>query len=447
MRGASGGRFAPAAAAVCACVVAAPAAHADAASSGARLRDALAAEGASATLLAPRYGFAGDTSSVLLPVHDAPCTVVALLGARGLGFTARLVPDEAASDALEREVPRDEPGTTDGAEDASTPHAPGDRAASSSGVALLTRCGAPARRVQVRFESGRGTFELVVAAGSAAATHAAARAVAAALPDRAPRHPPPPPLGSALAATSLRERRLAAVDRAGLDGFSALRVEHLAIDDGGHGELTVPLTAGCHRLDVLDDDGTPRDLDAELRAESDERTLAKDLSEARDARLDACVGEDDLGRLRVVGARPGARLEVLASSLPPVPTANVVPLAAAELARLVRARGLGSLDPRATLVAHVGAGLTSVGFEGRPGRCYAAVAATSLGRPRAVGLRVVGPVSDAVDERGGDAPVAVAPVCFDGAGRPRARLEVAVRGSGVAADVAVFEVGARGGRP
>ncbi|HEY8080428.1 MAG TPA: hypothetical protein VIF62_40135, partial [Labilithrix sp.] len=102
--------------------------------------------GGKATALPPRFLF--DDETILVPVpsseEHADCIHIAIVGARGLSFHARL--SDVSFDPL-------------------APPEAGSRAASLAGVLELSRCGGehPVRNVVVTSDAGRGTIEMVMA--------------------------------------------------------------------------------------------------------------------------------------------------------------------------------------------------------------------------------------------------------------------------------------------
>ena len=194
---------------------------------------------------------------------------MAFLAARGLGFHVRLVDGRG-----------DEPNA---------------RLPSEAGALSIERCGAALpRHLLVTSDSGRGALETLIAR-SAKPLEPLRRI----LPERtggttvsAPEPGPLPPL-------PLPEKRADLAEApARRDGamVSSRVTWRAGVDGGGAGEEI--LEAGCHMLQLFAVDqrsANPSghgklDLDAEIRDASDDRILARDRSDAPDARLELCVG-------------------------------------------------------------------------------------------------------------------------------------------------------------
>ena len=102
------------------------------------------AAGGQVTALPSRFVFDDETTLIPVPLDESTgCTHVALIGARGLSFRARL--SDATSDPLAPEA--------------------GGRATSLAGVIELRRCGGTRsiRHIVVTSDAGRGALEVVVA--------------------------------------------------------------------------------------------------------------------------------------------------------------------------------------------------------------------------------------------------------------------------------------------
>ena len=124
------------------------AARADAREVAGRVFDQWRDAGARASVVPARFLF--DEESVLVPIPPEPagveseCTHVAIIGARGLSFRARL--SDAPMDPL-------------------LPQEPTARASSTAGVLELRRCDRarpPVRHVVISTDGGRGAVEIIV---------------------------------------------------------------------------------------------------------------------------------------------------------------------------------------------------------------------------------------------------------------------------------------------
>ncbi len=399
--------------------------------------------GGHATLQTTRFVF--DDETVVIPVADVSkaasadvsgCTHIALIGARGLSFRARL--SDARSEALTAEF--------------------GARAASLAGVVELRRCGLdrPIRHVVVTSEAGRGALEVVVARAPSALpslTSVIPERTGGALPAVADAGPLPI-LAAPEKRAEIAERR-ARREGATIDARTLFR----ARDDGG-GEVELPLGEGCHRLELFARDpradGPGRrlrlDIDAELREPSTERVLARDRTEAPDARLETCLGEATNPRLVFVGAPANA---VVTATLASWPLPSRLPWLWGQSVRSKMARALfvrnvvAPVDPPVFL-GQGSSGTTPFPVPVETGGCYLAVVALTHGHARSLQLRSTAGASESSDERGAAEEVALSAFCVgaqvtplglpQGAANQRARLEVHARGTSVGWALAVFRV-------
>lgn len=362
---------------------------------------------AGATVIVDKTRFLNEGETKAIAVPDLPrgeCTTVALLGARGLGFHARVA-----------EVGEGDTGT---------------RIASQAGALSIERCGGPSpRRILVTSDSGRGAVE--VAAARSARSLLPLREV---LPERiggswipGPEPGPLPTLPPPDRRADVAEAR-ARRDGASVGGRKALRA---GVDGSGAGEET--LDAGCHTLRLFPVD--PRgphpmsksklDLDAEIRGRADDRVLARDRSDAPDAELSVCVGETTQTDLLFAGSPPGAPVLVahfawpLPAHLPTLWGSEV----RARMGRVLLARHVVSLPREASFVAQGGSGMTPVPFEVEPSACYVAVVAVAQGTARALGLRVRVAARRAFDDRGVEGAGAAASFCAGAGERATAIIE------------------------
>ena len=381
-----------------------------------RLAEAWRGVGASVTVDKPR--FLNDDETVVLSLPDASpesspgadgvCTTLVLLGSRGMGFHVR--PADRADDEPTARIP------------------------SEAGALSIERCGAaPVRRLLVTSDSGRGAFETVIARSSKPL-----ESMRTILPERTGGTTTPAPEPGLLPAMPAPEKRADAAEaRARRDGGSVLaRTTWVTgVDGTGAGEDT--LEPGCHTLQLFAVD--PRasnpahhgklDLDAEMRDASGDRVLARDRTDAPDARLELCVGDTTNVQVVFVGSTPGAPVLVahVESPLPERLPAVWGSEARAHMAHVLLSRHVRSLLREPVLLAQGGSGSTSVPLTVEPGACYLAVVAIMQGAARSVGLRVHTGVHDAFDDRGVDENGAV--VVFCAGDRTGALAEVEARGT------------------
>ena len=391
------------------------AAHAQLRASSDRLAETWRGVGASVVVDKTRFLNDDETIVVALPeLPDGDCTTVVLLGARGLGFHAR------AADA---------PG-----EHAEHADEPGERVASEAGALSIERCGeALPHRFLVTSDSGRGALETIVA--RSAKPLESMRSV---LPERtgtAVVNAPEPGLLPPLPAPE--KRADVAEARARRDGAIVASRETWPSAADGSGSAEDTLDPGCHALQLFAVD--PRalshsphgklDLDAEMRDASGDRILARDRTDAPDARLDLCVG--DVTKVGVVfaGSPPGAPVLVshfawpLPERLPTLWGSE----ARARMAHVLLSRHVHLLLREPVLLAQGGSGTTPVPLSIEPGACYLALVSVVQGTTRSVGLRVHVGVRDAFDDRGVDENGAV--VAFCAGDRTGALAEVEARGT------------------
>ncbi len=372
-----------------------------------------------------RFLYEDETMTVVVPplAVDEGCTTVALVGARGLSFHAKVA--GAVDDPLLED--------------------PSARAASVAGVLQIERCagGTPIDHLIVTSDAGRGAIETVV--GRSAKPLPPMRAI---LPERTGGAlPPSPDTGPVPPLLPVAKRADQADARLRRDGARIAPRETWTSGTDGSGEGKVVLEAGCHRVEVFAPEGHAArggrrvrlDVDAELRDEDDE-LLARDRTEASDARLEACVGEPITASVVFAGAPPSSPLAATHAWWPipeHLPT-TWGPEARAHMADAMRARHVAS--PRADAVAlYQGApGTTPIALSVEPGACYLAVAAVTHGHARGLGLRVLVGARDASDEREADDEGAVVAFCTHD--QALARVEVEARGTSVAWGLAVFRL-------
>jgi hypothetical protein len=413
-------------AAFIACLGFAPLARADLAGEAARLASSWEREGQKVLRLPPAFVEHGRVKlfqiepngpGATFATSPTGCTAVALLGVRTAEFTAS--PDRALM------IPR-------GSEDLASED--DRRMKSSSGVALLGRCGAAQadlRRIVVDVTASRSTIEVVVAQGERGPTN-----VPEVLPERAVG-----PLaargdsGATIDPGPLAARLARARVRALAEGAALVTTSPpVNANDTGAGSAILRLVAGCHRLDVFGEmparaPHRPVDIDAEVRDLDSGRLLARDRADVPDARLDFCVGDTTRVEVSFVGAAEGAAVTI-SDGLFKIPAR--VPLSLGKRARGGLSWALHrrhAADPvEAPVIAALGvSGLTIVPFEVEPGRCYLGAVSVTKGDARAVRLSAEVDGHVAHDESADFTESAAIAFC---AGTSRlARLEVEVRGT------------------
>jgi hypothetical protein len=155
------------------------------------------------------------------------------------------------------------------------------------------------------------------------------------------------------------------------------------------------------------------DLDAEMRDGSGDRVLARDRSDAPDARLSVCVGEDTPIQVAFVGAPPRAPvLEAhwswpLPAHVPSVWGAEAV----ARMAHVLLTRRAGQLPHEPAALLQGGSGLTPLALHVQPGACYVALLAVTQGSARTITLRARVGTRESLDDRGPDENGGVVAFC------------------------------------
>lgn len=393
--------------------LAAPA-RADLRGDAARVEKAWRAAGAQVTVLPTRFLWDEQVLTVRLSEAaqkgeragraNRTCTTVALVAARGTSFRAKL-------------------GGIDDPDGR-------DRSPSIAGVAEITRCDGEADRILVAGDAGRGAVEIVVATAPKPAVP-----LREVLPERTGgvvvNTSEPGPLPSLPPA----DKRIESAEaRALAEGATLAPRERLTARPDGTGLAEVELEPGCHRLELLASEveaGSRArfDVDAELRDGDDDTLLARDRSEAADARLYTCVGGAVSGAVAFAGAPPqGTVTRVLASW--PIPDAvprTWGPPVRAKMAQALLARGVARATAAPIYLTQGGVGLTSVPVAVEPGACYVATVAGIRGRFRQLTLRASVGAIESSDERGAvDEAGAVAFCTHD---RHTVRLDVEARGT------------------
>jgi hypothetical protein len=358
-----------------------------------RLAEAWRGVGASVYVDKPR--FLNDDETIVVSLPDLPrgdCTTVVLLGARGLGFHAR--PAD----------PSDEPNA---------------RIPSEAGALSIERCGVPLpHRLLVTSDSGRGALETIVARSSKPlqpmrdVLPERTGTAQGAAPDPGLLPPLPPP----------EKRAEIAEARARRDGALVAPRAMWTAGPDGTGSAEDALDPGCHMLQLFavdpraadpSDRGRKLDLDAEMRDASGDRLLARDRTDAPDARLDLCVGEVTPIEVVFAGSPPTAPVLVahVAWPLPDRLPAVWGSEARARMAHVLLSRHVRSLLREPVLLVQGGSGTTPVPLSIEPGACYLALVSVVQGATRAVGLRVHVGVHDAFDDRGVDENGAAVAFC------------------------------------
>lgn len=375
--------------------------------------------------LPTRFVFDDQTVLVPVPVDEATgCTHVALIGARGLSFRARL--SDATSDPLAPEV--------------------GARATSVAGVVELRRCGGarPIRNVVVTSDAGRGALEVVVARAPSALP-----SLTSLVPERTGGALPPVPEAGPLPALPPPERRAELAEaRAKREGGRIDARTPLTAGDDGGGEGELALGAGCHRVELFARDpralSTGRrfrlDVDAELRDPANDRVLARDRTEAPDARLEACVGRTTKINVVFAGAPPnGEVMSTLASwPLPQRLPSLWGPAVRSKMARVMFTRRVAVPADDPVFLGQGSSGTTPFPVPVETGGCYVAVVALTHGHARTLQIRTVVGARESTDERGAAEEAAMSAFCVGA--HETARIDVHARGTGVGFALALFRM-------
>ena len=406
-------------------------ARADLRDVAARVSDAWRVAGADVKTADARFLNEDETATVLLPApsasaRPAACTTVAIVGARGMSFRARF----PASKAEEGDE-----GRTAGS--------------SVAGATSLSQCGRVVDRVVLTSEAGRGAVEVVVAWSAAPLVP-----LVTVLPERAggPTAGTPTDTGVLPPLLPAVKRADAAEARSRRDG--ALIESRLSWTAGieGTGSGAIELGTGCHRIELFGTEtarlARPQsrrarlDLDAELRTSEDE-LLVRDRTDAADARLEACVGDDLQAMVNFVGSPPGGQVVVTHASFPlpeHLPRLwGTEALARMALALVVRHAAGPSSEP--VLLAQGPSGSTPVPVALEPGACYLATAAIVHGNARGLGMRVVLGADEIADERGVNGVASA--VAFCAGDRTSARMLIDARGTALSWGLALFRMQGR----
>jgi hypothetical protein len=399
-------------------------AHGDLRDSAGRVVEEWRRAGAEVGRAPARFLYEDETASITVPpAPHGMCTSVAVVGARGLSFHARI----------------------SGADD--DPLAPDDgaRASSVAGVLQMGRCeGPPFGKIIVTSDAGRGAIETVVAH-----SRSPVPSLRVILPERTGGALSPSAEPGSLPPLSPPGRRADAAEARGRrDGGVVAPRETWVAGVDGNGEGRVTMAAGCHRLEIFATDpragqATRRfrlDLDAELRDDDDDTMLGRDRTDAPDAHIEACVGKETLGAVVFSGAPPSSNVLVThaAWAIPAHIPWTWGPEARGRMAGALLARHVAAPPGEAVALAQGGSGATTVPLAIEPGGCYLAVAAVTHGHARGLGVRAVVGARQASDERGTNDEAGA--VAFCARDLSRARLEVEARGTALSWGLAVFRV-------
>jgi hypothetical protein len=404
-----------------------PPARADLASDADDLAKRWAGAGLRTVRLSPVYLEHGRGRPVRLPeaAYDTgkpSCTTIAFLAGRSTDFVIRIDPITSLKH-----------------------HASGGHAERSvAGAVLISECGAAREafaRLSIELRVARSAIETVIAVGDSPAPP-----IGETLPERA--SGPAAPLAdpgprSQVEPLAVRARR--AEERAKNSGATGLRTQSFTAEQDGSGRELVRLEEGCHRIELLAElSGKPSvDLDAELRETQSERLIARDRSDAPDARLELCAGSS-MGVDLVYAGAPGPVEVMFLDTIYPLPKGAPTiwgARARAALAAALWRRKMPSIeDPPIEQRLGV-AGLTSIPIPIEPGSCYVAAVGTIRGDPRSVTLTAKVDTRIAFDSNAG--LVDGSSVAFCSGGSDRARIETEIRGSAVAWVLDVWRLGYR----
>ena len=414
-------------AALAAAFAAAPPARADAREVAARVLEQWTVAGARTSAVPARFMF--DDETILVPIPPEAdgdgdgCTQIAVIGARGLSFRARL--SDAPMDPL-------------------LPPEPTARASSAAGVLELRRCerGRPAvRHIVVTAEAGRGAVDVVVGRSERPLPP-----LATLIPERTGGVLPPPPEAGTLPPLVAQDKRADAAEiRARREGADVRERARVRAADDGSGEEELELDAGCHRIEVFGRELSRErpgrrfrlDVDAELR--DGDQLLARDRTEAPDARLETCLGATTrlslvyAGRSALPPRCRDARDLAVARAAP----ADWGPVARSKMARVMFLRHVAVPADDPVYLAQGATGRRRFRSPSRPARAtsrwWASPADTLVSSSSArVGAR------ESTDERGAAEEAALTAFCVRA--HESARLEVLARGTGVSWGLALFRV-------
>ena len=300
------------------------------------------------------------------------------------------------------------------------------------------------RRVIVTSEAGRGAIEVVVASSAGELPR-----LGEVIPERTGGTlPPVPEAGWLPPLLSVEKRAEAAELRARREGASVGSRTKAKAGDDSTGSRNVSVEPGCHRIEVFGRD--PRtdqpnrrfrlDLDAELRDASDQHVIARDRTEAPDARLETCVGESTVLDVAFAGALPGSDVVITRVSWPMPPHLPPMwgPDTRSRLARSMLTRHVAAPIEAPVFLGEGGTGTTPFPVAVEVGACYVAVAGIIHGHARTFQLRAIVGGRESSDERGAVDEAALTAFCVRA--NEHARIEVHARGSGVGYGLALYRV-------
>jgi hypothetical protein len=257
-----------------------------------------------------------------------------------------------------------------------------------------------------------------------------------------------PPAGDAgaLAALAPQDKRVEVAEQRGRREGAAIgpRMTMHAGDDG-NGDAALDVAPGCHRFDVVGRERVDRagrryrlDVDAELR--DGDRLVARDRTEAPDARVEACVATPSRLTLFYVGAPPGSDVFVARGSWPlPARLPSIWGATArSRMARVMFVRHIAVPAEDPIFLAQGSSGSTPIPIPVEVGACYVATVAVTHGHARQLQLRATIGARESVDERGAAEEAALSAFCVRA--HENVRLEVLARPSGVAWGLAVYRV-------
>ncbi len=375
--------------------------------------------------LRPRLGERGTPSVIYLPNEllsgaASSCVSVAVLGTNSTHFTLRAVGNSYLPDSVE-DWPQ----------------------ASLAGLVQITRCGTRKSRLAallLEMHSPRGVIE-VVAVESSEPVQPAVEV----LPQRNPGPITPlPGLAPPIPAVALTERLALAEASARRAGANDVARDSALTSARGTGHVRRQLEAGCHRLQVLTEPGSPEDSTGDLALMPELDATASLVSIERgdgfDAALTLCAGEPGSVGFRFAGAPPNAKLWVVVSR-------SELP------AGLPQAWGAGGRARMAAVLMQHGASVRelpidqAIGVQGptlmpiavEPGACYTAALSAVQGQAfsLALGARVGGTESQNHSRLGGDGTL----ISFCARGESVALVEADSRGAGLTWLFALWQTG------
>lgn len=292
--------------------------------------------------------------------------------------------------------------------------------------------------MSVRLTAGRAALEIIIAEGSRPAP-----ALDQLLPERqAGRSGALEDVGPTPDVDPLPVRVAEAERRAlSTNGRVAPR-RQLAPEPQGGGTLRLRLGDGCHRLMLLPETshGHPVDVDAELHDARD-RILVRDRSNASDASLEICVGEQTPAELVWVASSRSAKVTLLEATwaLPAGLPFEWGPRARGAMAAAHRKRRSPALTAPPIWEGNGLPGRTSIPVEVAPDGCYVVGLAPTRGDQRSMMLSVQVGTASYNDTGGGGYESAMVSFCAGGA--RVARVDVESNGQGLFWVAAMWRAG------